>query len=657
MSERGTSSIAGTIRAHWRTIMMVIVALLGAGVAAALINTLGESARERDRALRLQSHSYEVMILTRTLAGTISHAEATLGRFVISGEKNLGLQYSAQWVLAGQQIDRLDTETRDNRVQQARVDALRKAYGERGSELSLIALSTQYKKNDQALARYYAARDATSLQQIDRLLEGFIASERQLLAERSAVAQDSVASSNQAAKMFAMFGGAIVLGAMVLGWLTVQAQTARAVADTEAEIERERSVELEAAVTAATAELHAEAREREVAEAKLRQMQKLDAVGQLTGGIAHDFNNMLAVVVGGIELAKRRLSEGSGEVGRHLDSAAEGANRASALTRRLLAFARSEPLLPQSMGAASLIDGMSELIDRTLGDAIRVKTRHGKAAWHIWVDRYGLENAILNLAVNARDAMDGRGTLTIATGSTRLDEHQIGHSAAGDYVTIAVRDTGCGMAPDVVERVFEPFFTTKPVGKGTGLGLSQIFGFVRQSGGEIAIDSKPGKGTTVTLYLPRHVAAEAPGTVAPPIPIEVRQAHIAGLDILVVEDDPRVLAATVDALEELGHRPIACNDPLLAEDVVADAGAIDLILSDVLMPGKTGPELVAELVQLLPDAAVVFVTGFAGEAAEHDEFGGHVVLRKPFTIAALDTAIRTAAVSSGDDPRLRTAAA
>jgi len=657
MSERGTSGIAEAIHAHWRTILMVVVALLGAGVLAALINTLGDSTRQRDRAQQLQSRSYEVMILTRTLSGTMAKAEATLGRFVISGDQSIGRQYSAEWARAGQQIDRLDTITTDSRIQQGRVDALRKAYQARGDQLSLIALSTRYKKNDQALARYYEARDGASLQQLESLLEGFIATERALLRERSSAAQATIASSNRAAKVFAGFGIAIVLGAIVLGWLTVRAQTQRAVADADADAERQRAVDLEAAVAAATAELHDEAREREAAEAKLRQMQKLEAVGQLTGGIAHDFNNMLAVVLGGIELAKRRHAEGSSEVARHLDSAAEGANRASALTRRLLAFARSEPLLPVSVEARELIAGMSDLLDRTLGDTIRVRVRDTGAAWHIWVDRHGLENALLNLAVNARDAMDGRGTLTITTGAATLDEDQVGRCAAGDYATIAVRDTGCGMADDVLERVFEPFFTTKPVGRGTGLGLSQIFGFVQQSGGEIGIESSPGKGCIVTIYLPRHITVGVTGTIAASLRAEPTRTAAEGYDILVVEDDPRVLAATVDVLRELGHRPIACGDPLLAAAIAADAPVIDLILSDVLMPGKTGPELVAELSAALPGVGVVFVTGFAGDAAEHDEFGGHPVLRKPFTIAALGAAIDAAMVARDANAPSRTRAA
>ncbi|SOB86908.1 Signal transduction histidine kinase [Sphingomonas guangdongensis] len=658
MSGWGTSRAVTAVYANWRTIMLTIVALLGAGVLFTMIYSLADGTRERDRALRLQSHSYEVMILTRTLAGTMARAEAALGRYVISTDRTLGQQYSAYWVLAGEQIRRLGIITRDNSEQTARVAALRQAYQERGDELALIALSTNYSKNAQALARFYRARDGAALARIDTLLKGLIASERHLLTERSATALESIETSNRAVKLFAGFGIALMIGAIVLGYMTVRALADRAISSAEADAERQRSELLQLAVADATRELHAEAAERAAAEARLRQIQKLDAVGQLTGGIAHDFNNMLAVVLGGIELAKRRHLDGGADVLRHLDSAAEGASRASALTRRLLAFARSEPLLPQAVEARALIEGMRDLIDRTLGDLIQVRTAHAQPGWHVWVDRHGLENAILNLAVNARDAMDGRGTLTIATGAVTLAEHEVGHCAAGDYATIAVTDTGVGMTPEVIDRVFEPFFTTKPVGKGTGLGLSQIFGFVQQSRGDIAIRSAPGEGCTVTIYLPRHAAADSGASTAPVLVEAIAGRQVRPLQVLVVEDDPRVLSATVAALTELGHQPIACNDPLKAMAVANNLDVIDLIISDVLMPGKTGPELVGELSQLRPDAAVLFVTGYAGEAGEAEDFGGHGVLRKPFTIAGLDGAVRQALAARGATPAVpQTAAA
>ena len=610
----------------WRTIMLVVVALLGALVLAALVLTLDSASRQRDEALKQQAHSYEVMILVRSLSGTIAQSEASLGRFVISGDKTLGRRFSDEWQIAGQQIDRLDVVT--DAHQQKLIDALRQTVDARGKELSVIALSTIYKKNDQALALYYQARQSPSLGRIDRLLDEINAGERALLEERIGEAMRSVERSTNVAKILAGFGLLIVLGAIALGWLTVQAYGERSIANAETEAERLRSEELEAAVARATAELLDK-------EARLRQVQKMEAIGQLTGGIAHDFNNMLAVVLGGLELARRNVGDVE-QATRHIDNATEGANRAAALTRRLLAFSREEALKLEALDPGALVNGMSDLLDRTLGDAITVVAQDAATGWRIRADRYQLENVVLNLAVNARDAMDGRGSLTIITAGATLAAEEVGTCPAGEYVTIAVTDTGCGMTPDVLERVFEPFFTTKPVGTGTGLGLSQIFAFVRQADGEIGIVSAPNEGTTVTLYLPRYA-----GAAAKPAPrqAEAMPARSEALDILVVEDDPRVLAATMGALSELGHRPLACSDPRAALALLDAMEGVDLIVSDVLMPGQTGPEMIAEIARTHGHVAVLYVTGYAGEAGGEAEFGGHHVLRKPFTITALARAI------------------
>jgi signal transduction histidine kinase len=627
--------------------MLVVTAVLGVAVLVALVLTLKAADRQRDRALDLQSKSYEVMILASNLSGMIADAEASLGRFVISGDKQLGQQYSDQWSRAGGMLDQLDRATDNRPEQQHRIDALRAAYTKRGQELSLTALSTLYHKNNQALSLYYQARKAQSLDDINHLLKQITADERSLLVSRNDAVAHTITHANRVVSILIGFGMLIVAGAMVLGWTAVQALAQRASARAEAEVERARVGDLEAAVAAATAELQDK-------EARLRQVQKMEAVGQLTGGIAHDFNNMLAVVLGGLELAKRHLKSDPGQVRRHLDNAAEGADRAAALTKRLLAFSRAEPLLPEAIEARALIAGMSSLLDRTLGEAISVTTRDDGSGWSVWADRHQLENAILNLAVNARDAMDGRGSLTIATGAATLEAGAIGHCAAGDYVTIAVTDTGCGMSPEVRERVFEPFFTTKPVGKGTGLGLSQIFGFVRQTEGEITIDSTPDVGTTATLYLPRRLSAAKPAPAPAAVSAEA-SAPLTGLYILVVEDDPRVLAATIGALEELGHHPVACGDPSQAEGLIRSHEALDMIISDVLMPGVTGPELIGALSPVYPHLAVLFVTGYAGEAAG-DALSNHLVLRKPFTIAALERALGEAMAVDRPTPPHRLAA-
>jgi signal transduction histidine kinase/ActR/RegA family two-component response regulator len=630
-----TTAFRGTT--SWRTLTLIAMGLAGAATLIALVLILGGANRQRDRALELQAHSFDVMILARSLSGTIAQSEASLGRYVISGDRKLGQLYFAQWRLAGTQIDRLDRITDDNPEQQPRIDALRTAYQERGRELSRMALSTDDGRNQQALARYYQARKAPALTRIDTLLNQIIDRERALLEQRTAQAMQGVHRSSRIAGALAVFGTLLVLGAIALGWLTLRAIGQRAAARADAAHQRARADELTAAVDHATGELRLQ-------EAKLRQIQKMEAVGQLTGGIAHDFNNMLAVVLGGIELARRHMTGDRATVMRHLDSAKEGADRAAALTRRLLAFSREESLKAESMVAAELVGGMSDLLDRTLGDAIELVAHDDGSGWRVRADRVQMENAILNLAVNARDAMNGRGVLTITTGRRALAAEEVNHCPAGDYVTLAVSDTGHGMRAEIAERVFEPFFTTKEAGKGTGLGLSQIFALVRQLEGEIAIDSAPGKGTTVTLYLPRDIGSDAAAT---PADIAAVSSDVAAtLRVLVVEDDPRVLTATTGALEELGHRATGCGDPLDAPALLDEHGAPDLIISDVLMPRQTGPEMIAALPPRYAQVPVLFVTGYAGDV-NAAEFGRHELLRKPFTLAGLERAIGLALSSAG----------
>ncbi len=261
--------------------------------------------------------------------------------------------------------------------------------------------------------------------------------------------------------------------------------------------------------TAADA-LRAEVAERESVEEQLRQAQKMEAIGQLTGGIAHDFNNMLSVVIGGLELAQRRLARGDANVGRHLDAAGEAATRAAALTQRLLAFARQQPLKPEPVEVNALVVGLADLLRRTIGSSVRLETVLDPAFCPTKVDAGELENILLNLAANARDAMPDGGTLRIATSHVRLDAED--DCAEGEYVVLSVADTGTGMTPAIAMRAFEPFFTTKPVGKGTGLGLSQCYGFVRQCGGCIRLETAPGRGTTFRLHLPCLADVEGPGT-------------------------------------------------------------------------------------------------------------------------------------------------
>ncbi|RWC29554.1 CHASE3 domain-containing protein [Mesorhizobium sp.] len=376
---------------------------------------------------------------------------------------------------------------------------------------------------------------------------------------------------------------------------------------------------------------------REKAESQIRQMQKMEAVGQLTGGIAHDFNNMLAVIISAMNLAQRKLARGEHDIAKFIEAAIDAANRAANLTARLLAFSRQQPLAPQIVDANRLLTGMSDLIRRALGETIRIETVLAGGLWKTHADPSQIENAILNLAVNARDAMGDDGKLTIETANSHLDDsYAATHAdvAAGQYVMIAVSDTGSGMAPDVAAKAFEPFFTTKPVNKGTGLGLSQVFGFVKQSGGHVKIYSEPGDGTTIKIYLPRFFGAE--DTAVPQGRGENAAASVTET-ILVVEDDARVRASTTDALRELGYTVIHAASGEEALQKLAENPDVALLFTDIVMPVMNGRKLAEEAVARMPGLKVIFTTGFTRNAVVHNGVLDHDVhfIAKPFTLEQL----------------------
>lgn len=622
----------------WLTIALGVVLI---GAVGALVMLLSRANDNYDRSLGWQSQSLEVISQTRSVDAALGRAEAALGRFAVGLQKEDGRIYEYQWARARQILAQLQRNVRDNPQQAALVEQLTAELNSRGAQLGDAALSANYNQTVAAISKYHAAGHDDGLNRIDRLLTQIIDNERTLLRDRIRGAAADREDLNRAILLFSLLGAAAAVLAIGATISLVRAVGERRLARREQLAETERATQLEAAVEARTVELaeansalRNEMSERVAAEAQLRQAQKMEAVGQLTGGIAHDFNNMLAVVVGGLELAQRWLHGEPDKAKRHLANALDGANRAADLTRRLLAFARSESARPEMTQIDACITGFAELIERTIGDRIALTLDLEAGELASWIDRQQFENALLNLAVNARDAMEGHGTLTIRT---RCDQRN--DSAA---LAVQVIDTGCGMSPAVLERVFDPFYTTKPAGQGTGLGMSQVFAFCRQSGGEVQIHSTEGEGTSVAMLLPvaqRRQADDKEGKTAAPV---AAIAPSNPLDILVVEDDPRVLTATVDAVDELGHRVVACPDPLDAEALVEKMGGFDLVLTDVLMPGLTGPELVARLKKRWPDLSVLFLTGFAGDAAEEASFGDHDVLRKPFTLSGLDQAIRRA---------------
>ena len=621
------------------------------GVVAALVLLLSRANDDYDRSLGWQAHSLEIISQTRSLDAALARAEAALGRFAVGLQKEDGRVYQQQWGLALQYLTLLQRNVRDNPQQAELVSKLTSELASRGAQLGDAALSANYRQTIAAISKYNAAGHDAALIRIDRLLSDLIRNERTILSERNRIAASDRASLNQAILLFSLLGAVAAVIAIAATVSLVRAEGERRVARRETLFEADRAMQLEAAVDERTAELEkanlalrSEMSEREAAEAQLRQAQKMEAVGQLTGGIAHDFNNMLAVVVGGLELAQRMVVTAPEKAQRHMSNAMDGANRAADLTRRLLTFARSEPARPEMTVIDECITSFAQLIERTIGDRIALTLDLHAPGLACWVDRQQFENALLNLSVNARDAMDGHGSLTIRTVRDEREE-----AAA---LAVQVIDTGCGMSPEVLERVFDPFYTTKPAGQGTGLGMSQVFAFCRQSDGEVQVSSTEGEGTSVAMLLPVARPAEIGAGPSGAGDTAADAAPGATLSILVVEDDQRVLAATVDAVEELGHRAVACSNPLEAEGLVDTHGGFDLILSDVLMPELTGPELIAQLKQRWPTLPVLFVTGYAGDASEDEAFGDHDVLRKPFTLTALDQAIRRSGDNRGEAQRL-----
>jgi PAS domain S-box-containing protein len=377
-------------------------------------------------------------------------------------------------------------------------------------------------------------------------------------------------------------------------------------------------------------------------EEALLHSQKMEAVGQLTGGIAHDFNNLLTGIVGSLDLLQTRLNQGRTEnVGRYIDAAMTSANRAAALTHRLLAFARRQPLIPKIVDANQLVVSLEDLLRRTIGEAIDLAIVVSDDLWNTLCDPNQLESALLNLAINARDAMPDGGRLTLSTANARLDgvTAETPALAPGDYICVAVTDTGTGMSAEVAARAFDPFFTTKPIGQGTGLGLSMIYGFARQSNGHATIESKPGQGTSVRLYLPRHRSGAVAGATSAAATAE---RSVTGETVLVVEDEPVVRAVILEMLDEQGYRTLEAVDGPSGLRILQGNEQIDLLVTDVGLPGINGRQLADQARETRPGLKILFVTGYAESVAIADGFlqPGMEMITKPFDLDNLSRRVR-----------------
>jgi signal transduction histidine kinase len=430
-------------------------------------------------------------------------------------------------------------------------------------------------------------------------------------------------------------------------WLPEEIAFIRDVAERTRDAVERRRAEQELGLLTASLEQQVEERTRElmIAEAHLRQAQKMEAVGQLTGGLAHDFNNMLTGISGAIEMMQVRIRQGRiGELERYANAAHGAARRAAALTHRLLAFSRRQTLDPKPTDINRLIDGLRDLIQRTVGPGVAIEVVGAGGLWPAMVDPNQLENALLNLCINARDAMPDGGRITIETANRWLDERTAKERdlAPGQYLSLCVSDTGTGMTPEVQARAFDPFYTTKPMGEGTGLGLSMIYGFARQSGGQVRIYSEVGQGTTMCIYLPRHYGdagedREPVVHAALPTPGEGRHT------VMVVDDEPTIRMLVVEILEEMGHIVLEAGDGPAALRLLDTGVQLDLLITDVGLPGQMNGRQVADAARvLLPHLKVLFITGYAENAVIGNGPLGHnmALVTKPFAMDVIADRIR-----------------
>lgn len=610
--------LAAILRRHRTAFFLVTAATVGVLLVGVMVATTLQVERER-RSIAMVQHTFVVDELLAALLSILTDAETGQRGYLITGRESYLQPYADSVARVGRQIGRIAAETGDNPGQQARIARLRPLVDQKLGELDRTIALRRLGQGDEAIRLVLSDEGKMTMDAIRVVVGEMREEEARLLAER----KDTRDTILEQLRVFVI--GSNVMVVLLLIGVTVAA--------------RRLVVQLQRANALA----HSEMASREAAENQLRQAQKMEAVGQLTGGIAHDFNNMLAVILGGLELAKRRLAPTQGDVVRLLEAATEGAQRATKLTGQLLAYSRQLVLRPDIQSPNKTVQHMAELLHRTLPETIAMQTVLAAGVWNIHVDSQQLESALLNLCLNARDAMPDGGQLTIETSNAFLDE---AYAAAGNdvrvgqYVLLAVTDTGRGMSPETIARAFDPFFTTKPVGKGTGLGLSQILGFVRQSGGHVKIYSEVGTGTTVKVYLPRHEGNETPAAAAAAAVPRGRR----GETVLLVEDDDRVRSINVALLQELGYTVIEASRPSEALSALDTHEDVSLLFTDVVMPEMSGRALADEARRRRPGLRVLYTTGYTRNAIVHNGVVDRDarLLIKPFTAEQLAVAIRAA---------------
>ena len=550
------------------------------------------------------AHSLEVEGRASELLGRLQDLELAKRGFLLTRLNGFIPSYDEARTAIPQALAKLHSLVADSRDQTARVDRMGLSIQD---ILTTTARTIELGRNGQfaeATASAMTGRGQQTLESFRAIVDEFNAAESDLLKKREAAEATARAIMLGMVLIILASAAGAALGALLLSGALIRELRQR---------------------TEALAE---ETRVRKDAQAILAQTQKMESIGQLAGGIAHDFNNLMTVVIGNLDSAERRLARGgpadASSIGRPIAAAMQGARRAASLTQRLLAFSRQQVLSPQQVDLNRLVASLSEMLTRTVGETIAVETILGSGLWPTFVDVSQLENAIVNLVVNARDAMPSGGRITIETANASLDEaycRQFGDVAPGQYALLSVSDTGTGISPEHLSKVFEPFFTTKSASMRTGLGLAMIYGFVKQSKGHIRIYSEVGHGTTAKIYLPRMIGAARAKSVPAAARGESAQSPTArpGEVVLMVEDDEDVLDSTVTLLRELGYSVLAARNGAAALAQLRGSERVDILFTDVVLPqGMNGRALAIEAAALRPTLPVLFTTGYARNAIIHD---------------------------------------
>jgi signal transduction histidine kinase len=607
-------------RGLWLALAVTVLPLLTLITLQVYEAVVRSPALAQDRARVTQT--FDVIGAAESLRATAQDAERAQRGYLLTGAIRYLETYRARADSCRALLEQLRRLTLDNPEQQRRLPTLQVALDEWLVERQ-ATLDTYSRDGFAAAQQLVSARAGqNTLRAVNGLIDASIATERDLLVQREARAAEDEKRVGQIATLSGALGFAL-LGAGV--WLTVLAfHNVRDLERQRRETEQRLNEQLMQA------------------QAALGQTQKMEALGQLTGGVAHDFNNLLHVIKNAVSIVQRRLHSDDPDLNQYLDMVKRNTDRAAATTARLLAFARQQPLDPKPTDLNKLVSGMAELLGHVLGESVSMETVLGSGLWTVSVDKNQLETALLNLAVNARDAMPSSGKLTIETSNAFLDESYARFHPdvePGQYSMIAVSDTGIGMTKEIATRAFDPFFTTKESGRGTGLGLSQVFGFVKQSGGHVKIYSEPERGTTVKMYFPRLAESAAEQSKE----IVAQEGAGSGESILVVEDNEDVRAFTAQMLGELGYRVTVAPDGKLALKVLEQLSGVDLLFTDVGLPdGMSGRDLATETLRRWPRIKVLYTTGYARNSIIHHgrlDPGVELII-KPFTQSTLAAKVR-----------------